>query len=153
MIMPVDKKRKTKTPEDVPGLGDPDRKRVLNVLAQRRYRKIIVIEYRFIAHLTNVCSGQKRKEKIAQLEARTRSTTLDQALEDGGVRLGSMDVSPQAEGQDGSVNEEGLIDVEEILRNPENDMYPLIDLDANIDFAQDIGQSLPPVLFISTPPN
>ena len=35
----VGKKRKTKTPKDVPQLGDPDRKRVLNVLAQRRYRE------------------------------------------------------------------------------------------------------------------
>ena len=42
MIMPVDKKRKTKTPEDVPGLGGPERKRVLNVLAQRRYREFKV---------------------------------------------------------------------------------------------------------------
>lgn len=32
------KKRGTATAGDVPGAGDPDRKRVLNVLAQRRYR-------------------------------------------------------------------------------------------------------------------
>lgn len=37
--MPAEKRRKTKTPEDVPDLGDPERKRVLNVLAQRRYRQ------------------------------------------------------------------------------------------------------------------
>lgn len=36
--MPAEKRRKSKTPENVPQLGDPDRKRVLNVLAQRRYR-------------------------------------------------------------------------------------------------------------------
>jgi hypothetical protein len=37
--MPVDRRMKTKTPEEIPGAGDPDRKRVLNVLAQRRYRR------------------------------------------------------------------------------------------------------------------
>lgn len=36
---PMGKKKKTKTPKEVPELGDPDRKRVLNVLAQRRYRE------------------------------------------------------------------------------------------------------------------
>lgn len=36
---PVGVKKKTKTPKEVPRLGDPDRKRVLNVLAQRRYRE------------------------------------------------------------------------------------------------------------------
>jgi hypothetical protein len=38
--MPVERRMaKTKTPNDVPDPGDPERKRVLNVLAQRRYRK------------------------------------------------------------------------------------------------------------------
>ncbi|KAJ4295393.1 hypothetical protein N0V90_007405 [Kalmusia sp. IMI 367209] len=36
--MPVDRRKKTKTPKEVPDPGDPDRKRVLNVLAQRRYQ-------------------------------------------------------------------------------------------------------------------
>jgi hypothetical protein len=39
----VERKKKTKTPGDVPELGDPERKRVLNVLAQRRYRKCSVL--------------------------------------------------------------------------------------------------------------
>ncbi|KAF3037767.1 hypothetical protein E8E12_001463 [Didymella heteroderae] len=42
------------SPKDVPDLGDPDRKRMLNVLAQRRYR-------------------QRRREKIAALEAQAKS--------------------------------------------------------------------------------
>lgn len=32
--------RKRKTPEEIPDPGDPDRKRMLNVLAQRRYRML-----------------------------------------------------------------------------------------------------------------
>jgi hypothetical protein len=39
----VERKKKTKTPSDVPEPGDPERKRVLNVLAQRRYRKFSVL--------------------------------------------------------------------------------------------------------------
>lgn len=37
--MPADRVQKSRSPKSVPDLGDPDRKRVLNVLAQRRYRK------------------------------------------------------------------------------------------------------------------
>ncbi|KAF9741299.1 hypothetical protein PMIN03_003454 [Paraphaeosphaeria minitans] len=51
----VERKKKTKTPEDVPDVGDPDRRRVLNVFAQRRYR-------------------ERRKAKIATLEAQARGT-------------------------------------------------------------------------------
>lgn len=39
----VEKKKKTKTPKEVPEPGDPERKRVLNVLAQRRYRRYFVV--------------------------------------------------------------------------------------------------------------
>ena len=35
--MPAGRVQKTRAPRDVPDLGNPDRKRVLNVLAQRRY--------------------------------------------------------------------------------------------------------------------
>ncbi|KAJ4992000.1 hypothetical protein SVAN01_02595 [Stagonosporopsis vannaccii] len=52
--MPAGRVQKSRSPNDVPDLGDPDRKRVLNVLAQRRYR-------------------QRRKEKIATLEAQAKS--------------------------------------------------------------------------------
>jgi hypothetical protein len=38
--LPAERRKKTKTPETVPDAGDPDRKRVLNVLAQRRYRTL-----------------------------------------------------------------------------------------------------------------
>ena len=91
------------------------------------------------------CTGQKRKEKIAQLEARSKSVeqssgiTFDQSLQDGGVQLESIDLTPQ--GQDANSNQDGLLDVEEILRDNSGDMYPIIDLDANIDFSHDIGPS------------
>ncbi|KAF2020894.1 hypothetical protein BU24DRAFT_487418 [Aaosphaeria arxii CBS 175.79] len=55
--MPAERQKKT-TPQKVPGAGDPDRKRVLNVLAQRRYR-------------------QRRRERIAELEAKLNSTNSD----------------------------------------------------------------------------
>ncbi|KAF2449417.1 hypothetical protein P171DRAFT_427612 [Karstenula rhodostoma CBS 690.94] len=67
--MPADRvgrKTKTKTPSDVPQVGDPDRKRVLNVLAQRRYR-------------------ERRKAKFATLQAQAqgaKSTTASSATPD-----------------------------------------------------------------------
>lgn len=36
--MPPERRRKTKTTDNIPSSGDPERKRVLNILAQRRYR-------------------------------------------------------------------------------------------------------------------
>ncbi|KAH8725063.1 hypothetical protein GQ44DRAFT_759788 [Phaeosphaeriaceae sp. PMI808] len=56
--MPAARSKKTNTPETVPTLSNPqERKRVLNVLAQRRYR-------------------QRRKEKIAVLEAQSSCAGL-----------------------------------------------------------------------------
>ncbi|KAF9700045.1 hypothetical protein EKO04_001342 [Ascochyta lentis] len=52
--MPAERIQKSRTHKELPDLGNPDRKRVLNVLAQRRYR-------------------QRRKEKVALLEAQARS--------------------------------------------------------------------------------
>ncbi|KAJ4359747.1 uncharacterized protein N0V89_000303 [Didymosphaeria variabile] len=52
----VERKKKTKTPKSLPEPGDPDRKRVLNVLAQRRYR-------------------ERRKAKYAALEAQAQGVT------------------------------------------------------------------------------
>ncbi len=37
--MPTGRVQKSRSTGDVPDVGDPDRKRVLNVLAQRRYRE------------------------------------------------------------------------------------------------------------------
>jgi len=53
-------------------VGDPDRKRVLNVLAQRRYRKIHV-DSSFRTLMLTSCAGQRRREKIAALEAQAKS--------------------------------------------------------------------------------
>ncbi len=49
--MSTERVQKSRTPKAVPNLGDPDRKRVLNVLAQRRYRKYNVIS---LADLSNM---------------------------------------------------------------------------------------------------
>ncbi|KAF3008453.1 hypothetical protein E8E13_003809 [Curvularia kusanoi] len=51
--MPADRVQKSRSFEKIPDLGDPDRKRMMNVLAQRRYR-------------------QRRREKIAALEAQAK---------------------------------------------------------------------------------
>ncbi|PSN73741.1 hypothetical protein BS50DRAFT_629728 [Corynespora cassiicola Philippines] len=70
--MPAERKRKNRTPEAIPDPGDPDRKRVLNVLAQRRYR-------------------ERRREKIAALEAQAKGLTsppLSDSSADVGIQLG-----------------------------------------------------------------
>jgi hypothetical protein len=54
-----------------PSPGDPDRKRVLNVLAQRRYRELTGISSQNF--LLKIISGQRRKEKYAALEQQTKS--------------------------------------------------------------------------------
>ncbi|KAF2642831.1 hypothetical protein P280DRAFT_276508 [Massarina eburnea CBS 473.64] len=69
--MPVERRKKTKTAEEVPETGDPERKRVLNVLAQRRYR-------------------QRQREKTAALEAQAKSQSAPQPFpraQDGGVQV------------------------------------------------------------------
>jgi hypothetical protein len=43
--MPAGRAKNNNTSDDVPGEGDPDRKRVLNVLAQRRYSRSLVRLY------------------------------------------------------------------------------------------------------------
>lgn len=88
--MPADRLQKSRSPKDVPGLGDPDRKRVLNVLAQRRYRKCLV-EPCWIPKVT-IRLGQRRREKIAALEAQAKSLEglVDQRS------TSSDDTSPQA---------------------------------------------------------
>ncbi|KAF2274707.1 uncharacterized protein EI97DRAFT_434936 [Westerdykella ornata] len=81
--MPADRRTKTATPEEVPRLGDPDRKRVLNVLAQRRYR-------------------QRRKEKLAELEARARTSSLTDISPQpsgGGIQLGPECLSSSSSDQ------------------------------------------------------
>ncbi|KAH7068724.1 hypothetical protein FB567DRAFT_599113 [Paraphoma chrysanthemicola] len=80
--MPAGKPRNTKTPEHVPRHGDPDRKRVLNVLAQRRYR-------------------QRRRERIAALEAkavRSSSPPDDQNVEEAYPVVVNLDQGAEAEG-------------------------------------------------------
>ncbi|KAJ4381761.1 hypothetical protein N0V86_003126 [Didymella sp. IMI 355093] len=68
--MPAGRIQKSHSPKDVPDLGDPDRKRMLNVLAQRRYR-----EFQMSTSLKSKLTsrtGQRRREKIAALEAQSK---------------------------------------------------------------------------------
>ncbi|KAH7135135.1 hypothetical protein B0J11DRAFT_153731 [Dendryphion nanum] len=128
--MPVERRKKTKTPEDVPDLGDPDRKRVLNVLAQRRYR-------------------QKRREKIAHLEAQTKgldqSTTasLNQSIEDSDIQLDNIDLPHQI--SESQTYNDASLDVEEILRDTPDMSF----LEPDLNFTQDLDFS---VLLIPTMP-
>ncbi|KAF2874540.1 hypothetical protein BDV95DRAFT_604710 [Massariosphaeria phaeospora] len=87
--------RKTKTPKKVPEPGDPDRKRVLNVLAQRRYR-------------------QRRRERIAELEAQAKRITPPQTIAQPRDRSVDVDfeVFPTTE-----PSSEELDEVEEVDRN------------------------------------
>jgi hypothetical protein len=109
--MPADRRKKTKTPEAVPDAGDPDRKRVLNVLAQRRYR-------------------QKRKEKIAALEAQASGLSLQQSSnpsDDGGVRIEPDHTSSSSSGY----SPDNFDLIEDIIRQPEVDAFP------DLNFGQD----------------
>lgn len=99
--MPADRRKKTKTPEHVPDAGDPDRKRVLNVLAQRRYR-------------------QKRRERIAALEAQARAPSPQRSSNekhDEGVRIRSDHTTSLSSGP----SSEDSGQVEDIVRQIEAD--------------------------------
>ncbi|ORY08448.1 hypothetical protein BCR34DRAFT_603534 [Clohesyomyces aquaticus] len=113
--MPSEKRKKTSTTAaSVPELGDPDRKRVLNVLAQRRYR-------------------QKRREKVAALEAQAKaakSTALPRQADEGGVRLKSSSAPSQSSsGSDKSSTELDAGIVEEVFRNPDDTEFRMLDFD------------------------
>ncbi|KAF2193398.1 hypothetical protein K469DRAFT_618495 [Zopfia rhizophila CBS 207.26] len=113
--MPAGKRRKTNAPESVPGLGDPDRKRVLNVLAQRRYR-------------------QRRREKIEALEANAKSLTPPESFsenQNGVAQLGSSDSLISS--LDKSTEEPAM--VEEVMRMSNDAVFPTLEFDQNsLDF-------------------
>jgi hypothetical protein len=67
--------KKAKTPESLPDTGDPERKRVLNVLAQRRYRECACLLAGTVYRVADVIVGQRRREKIAALEAQAKGVT------------------------------------------------------------------------------
>ncbi|KAF2468519.1 uncharacterized protein BDR25DRAFT_344245 [Lindgomyces ingoldianus] len=119
--MPTEKRKNTRTPTNVPELGDPDRKRVLNVLAQRRYR-------------------QKRREKIATLEAQAKgltTTPLFNQSEDETLRLGSRNASISTSKSEAETTQEdkGAGAVEEILRDPDDVGFPMMDFEQSaLDF-------------------
>ena len=60
----------------LPVPGDPDRKRVLNVLAQRRYRTppYITLPTQILT-LTLLALGQRKREKLAALEAKAKTVS------------------------------------------------------------------------------
>jgi hypothetical protein len=64
---------------DVPERGDPDRKRVLNVLAQRRYRTFLPATADCL-YLSRDPIGQRRKERIQALESQTETTVSETSV-------------------------------------------------------------------------
>jgi hypothetical protein len=63
-------KGKTFAPDNIPDLGDPDRKRALNILAQRRYRTLtpLFVENNDQMLLTSdVNVGQRQREKLRKI--------------------------------------------------------------------------------------
>ncbi|KAF2116166.1 hypothetical protein BDV96DRAFT_686568 [Lophiotrema nucula] len=125
--MPAEKKRKAKTPEDVPEVGDPERKRVLNVLAQRRYR-------------------QRRREKIEALEKQANALTSPNAFDqarDGGVSLAPSD--PSTSERSNSATEEDLAGIEEVTRVTVDEGFSMLEFDQDpVDFGlfQDLELSI-----------
>ncbi|KAF2800129.1 hypothetical protein K505DRAFT_404171 [Melanomma pulvis-pyrius CBS 109.77] len=112
--MPAER-RKTKTPDTVPDPGDPERKRVLNVLAQRRYR-------------------QRRREKIAALEAQAKNPTPPDSLDQSQDQVADLNSSIGPRTSTESLLEE-CTGVEEIVRNTEDIGFPMLDFDQDpMDF-------------------
>ncbi|PVI01639.1 hypothetical protein DM02DRAFT_727806 [Periconia macrospinosa] len=101
--MPVARRRKTKTPEEVPGAGDPDRKRVLNILANRRYR-------------------QRQREKYAALQSRDESTSSSQSDSQESHVQGLEEFLKPASITSSQTQPCGL--VEEIPRDSDNLFFP-----------------------------
>jgi hypothetical protein len=119
--MSVEKRRKTMTPDVVPGLGDPDRKRVLNVLAQRRYRMAHPISIGMVWNeRTDANLGQRRKEKLAELEARTNAAAAP--TREGTGPSSDSSSSPSEQWQDVGVEEvvvqSAAIDFQGLEYNP-----------------------------------
>jgi hypothetical protein len=81
--MPPERRRKTKTTDDIPSSGDPERKRVLNILAQRRYRTyaaFILFPHSEQIEVVNNVIGHRQREKIAALEAQATIKELPERL-------------------------------------------------------------------------
>src|SRR6266567_2592229 len=57
----------------LPVPGDPDRKRVLNVLAQRRYRTPAYTT--LSTQILTLALGQRKREKLAALEAKAKTVS------------------------------------------------------------------------------
>ncbi|KAF1956884.1 hypothetical protein CC80DRAFT_491754 [Byssothecium circinans] len=109
--MPAERRKKTKTLEEIPQVGDPERKRVLNVLAQRRYR-------------------QRQREKMAALSAQAKRQSPPQPLgQGGGLQL--PEVLPELVSTSSSSEPSPEDSIEEIVRSSEDYGF------SEMDFGQD----------------
>lgn len=101
--MPAGRIEKSRITKDVPDLGNPDRKRVLNVLAQRRYRMYSDVLFQW--QVITQCVGQRRKEKVAALEAQAYGleVPVDASSEDGSASQDSTTLASLVDisGEDG----------------------------------------------------
>jgi hypothetical protein len=118
--MPADRIQKSLSPKDVPDLGDPDRKRMLNVLAQRRYRKF-QMSTSLKLKLTS-CAGQRRREKIAALEAQSKRLEglAEQRSNGSSPQTSAISATPKSPD---AIHEPSVIqgDVEELVNVPYED--------------------------------
>jgi hypothetical protein len=75
--MSAERPKKTRTPESLPEAEGPERKRVLNVLAQKRYRESPRCLHGVVYQIADadVAIGQRRREKIAALEAHAKGVS------------------------------------------------------------------------------
>ncbi|CAJ0546570.1 Ff.00g011970.m01.CDS01 [Fusarium sp. VM40] len=120
-------KKRKQTPQGVPNNGDPDRKRVLNVLAQQRYR-------------------QKQKRRLAELEARaielapSPTASLNAPLDD----ITFTPVEPESSKVISSPGLEGnaTVDIEDILRSTTEIAFPF--LDYGTDLSHKFSTQAPP---------
>jgi hypothetical protein len=83
---------------DVPERGDPDRKRVLNVLAQRRYRTFLPATPECL-YLSRDPIGQRRKERIQALESQTETAVSETSVPEIPMQSSSAEAQLDSGGQ------------------------------------------------------
>jgi hypothetical protein len=122
--MSAERPNKTRAPESLPEAEGPERKRVLNVLAQRRYREYSRCLHRIANQIADadVSIGQRRKEKIAALEAHAK----------GVPSLSTTPPQPRPSDSEKVVADSNLIDseaVEEIAKRTTESSFAMFDFD------------------------
>ncbi|KAI6749385.1 hypothetical protein HG530_015224 [Fusarium avenaceum] len=106
-------KKRKQTPQYVPSHGDPDRKRVLNVLAQQRYR-------------------QKQKMRLTELEARATSLASSPTASLKASLDEPIFTPVESESSSNVISDPGLednatFDIEDILQSTRETLFPIID--------------------------